>query len=195
MRAAGLTTSIELPNDGLDSIFDPQHVWLSPNPLDLSFAVFRILAPSFRRGSEVIYAHEHISPPFRGFDRYVHLQVSLLLGLSSAANWIKNAFHCNILEAVGLEEDANLRHVAHNAINWLIYNLKNKLPRRAQIEEQPEPTRMPKSEDAPLQEELCKRADTALSRHLSSTSTLVDGELNLQEHPLLTVCRDLFLLA
>jgi hypothetical protein len=178
-RAAGLATSIKLPNDGLDFIFDPQHVWLSPNPLDLSFAAFQILAPSFGRGRKVIYAHdEHITPPFRGFNRYVHLQVRLLLSLLSAADWIKNAFHCNILEAVGLEEDARLWHVAHNAINWLIYNLKNRLPRRAQIEEQPKPTHMPESEDAPLQEELHERADTALSRHLSSTSMLVDGKPN-----------------
>jgi hypothetical protein len=75
-HAAGLATTIELPNDGLDFIFDTQHVRLFPTPLDLSFTAFRILAPSFRRGGRVIYAHdEQILPPFRGFDRYVHCAV------------------------------------------------------------------------------------------------------------------------
>jgi hypothetical protein len=65
MRATGLTTSIEPQDNSLDFILDPQHVPLSPTPLDFSFAAFHILAPSFGRGSEVIYAHDkHISPQF-----------------------------------------------------------------------------------------------------------------------------------
>jgi hypothetical protein len=48
----------------------------------------------------------------------VHLQVSLLLGSLSTADWIKNAFYYNILEAVGLKVDAHLWHIAHDTINW-----------------------------------------------------------------------------
>jgi hypothetical protein len=52
---------------------------------------------------------------------------------------------------------------------------------RLRIEEQMNLRKCPEPEDAPPCKELRKRADTALSRHLSSTGTLVDGKSDWPE--------------
>jgi hypothetical protein len=85
----------------------------------------------------------------------MHLQVSLLLSLLSAGDWIRNAIFS---KPWGLK-------------TMRAFELKSRLNLR----------KCPEPEDAPPCKELRKRADTALSQHLSSTSTLVDGKSDWPE--------------
>jgi hypothetical protein len=131
MRVAGFDAGLELPDDGLDYIFDLEHAYLTSSVPD-----YAITGPLTPQNLLTQYPHDSTMPVlFRGFELGVHVCASRFLEEANVSGWLTDAFHHNSLRAVGLEEDVRLRHIAEDAINWLICVLRNQERRSVPIEE------------------------------------------------------------
>jgi hypothetical protein len=131
MRVAGFDAGLELPDDGLDYIFDLEHAYLTSAVPDRP-----TVSPLTPSGLLTQYPHDAEMPVlFRGFELGVHVCASRFIEEANVSGWLTDAFHHNSLRAVGLEEDLRLRHIAEDAINWLICVLRSQERRSVPIEE------------------------------------------------------------